>query len=159
MSESISGPLPAVNQDTRLKVILDTSVLIAALRSGSGASAAALIRILRLDARLLLSYALVCEYRDVALRPDQLAAFQRTAQEVESLISELEELAEPLAFAERHRPLSPDPDDDLVLEAAINGRADFILTHNIRHLRQAAAGFKIDVVTPQEFFKLLHHEE
>ena len=157
--ESISDTLPEVNQATRPKIVLDTSVLIAALRSGSGASAAALIRILRLDARLLLSYALVCEYRDVALRPDQLAAFQRTAQEVESLISELEELAEPLPFAERHRPISPDPDDDLVLEAAINGRADLILSHNIRHLRQAAARFKIEVVTPQEFLQLLRHEE
>jgi len=82
------------------------------------------------------------------LRPDQLSAFQRTAQEVESLISELEELAEPLPFAERHRPISPDPDDDVVLEAAINGRADLILSHNIRHLREAAARFKIEVVTP-----------
>ena len=86
--ESIADTLLEVNQAKRPKIVLDTSVLIAALRSGSGASAAALIGILRLDARLLLSYALVCEYRDVALRPDQLAAFQRTAQEVEALISE-----------------------------------------------------------------------
>jgi putative PIN family toxin of toxin-antitoxin system len=151
--------LETPSADTRPKIVLDTSVLIAALRSGSGASAAALIGILRLDARLLLSYALLCEYRDVALRPDQLAAFQRTAQEVESLIAELEELAEPLPFAERHRPISPDPDDDLVLEAAINGRADLILSHNTRHLRQAAARFKIEVVTPREFLQLLRHEE
>ena len=109
-----------------------------------------------------------CEWNEVApaamstslnLRPDQLSAFQRTAQEVESLISELEELVEPLPFAERHRPISPDPDDDVVLEAAINGRADLILSHNIRHLREAAARFKIEVVTPQEFLQLLRHEE
>jgi predicted nucleic acid-binding protein len=47
----------------------------------------------------------------------------------------------------------------LVLEAAINGRADLILSHNIRHLRQAAARFKIEVVTPQEFLQLLRREE
>jgi putative PIN family toxin of toxin-antitoxin system len=148
-----------VDQAARPKIILDTSVLIAALRSGSGASAVVLIKILQLEVRLLLSYSLLCEYRDVALRPGQLLAFQRTAEEVESLISELEEIAEPLPFAERYRPLSPDPGDDLVLEAAINGRADLILTHNIRHLRQAAAGFKIDVVTPQEFLQLLRSRE
>jgi predicted nucleic acid-binding protein len=107
-----------VNQATRPKIVLDTSVLIAALRSGSGASAAVLIRILQLEARLLHSYALLCEYRDVALRPDQFAAFRCTALEVELLISELEELAEPLPFAERRRPISSDPDDDLVHEGS-----------------------------------------
>jgi putative PIN family toxin of toxin-antitoxin system len=142
-----------------MKVVLDTSVLVAALRSGTGASAAAVVHILRLEVRLLLSYALVCEYRDVALRPEQLAACRRSATEVESFIAELEELAEPLPFAESHRPISPDPGDDLVLEAAINGRADLILSHNIRHLRQAAARFRIGVLTPQEFLQLLRREE
>ena len=71
-----------MDQSTQLKVVLDTSVLIAALRSGSGAPAAALIRILQLGARLLLSYALLCEYRDGALRPDQLSAFQRTPRKI-----------------------------------------------------------------------------
>jgi putative PIN family toxin of toxin-antitoxin system len=148
-----------VDQTARLKVVLDTSVLIAALRAGSGVSAEALVRILRLDVRLLLSYALLCEYRDVALRPDQLRAFQLTAKEVEEVISQVEELAEPLPFAESYRPLSPDPNDDLVLEAAINGRADLVVTHNIRHLREAAARFKIEVVTPPEFLQLLRREE
>jgi putative PIN family toxin of toxin-antitoxin system len=145
--------------DARPKIILDTSVLIAALRSGSGAAAAVVIKILRLEVRMLLSYALVCEYRDVALRPEQLTHCARSAVEVEKLIAELEELAEPLPFAERHRPMSIDPNDDLVLEAAINGKVNVIVTHNIRHLRQAAARFKIEVSTPREFLEFLRREE
>jgi putative PIN family toxin of toxin-antitoxin system len=145
--------------DARPKIILDTSVLIAALRSGSGAAAAVVIKILRLEVRMLLSYALVCEYRDVAVRPEQLTYCSRSADEVENLIAELEELAEPLPFSERHRPMSVDPDDDLVLEAAINGKVDVIVTHNIRHLRQAAARFKIEVSTPREFLEFLRREE
>ena len=46
------------------------------------------------------------------------------------------------------RPQTPDPDDDLVLDAAINGFADVILTFNTRHLQAAAARFGIEVLTP-----------
>lgn len=143
----------------KIKIILDTSVLIAALRSGSGASAAVVTPILRLEVRMLLSYSLLCEYRDVALRPGQLAACRISEAEVEKLIGELEELAEPLPYDEYHGRMSADPNDDMVLEAAINGEVDLIVSNNIKHLREPASRFRIDVVTPKEFLEFLRRGE
>ena len=139
----------------RLKIVLDTSVLIAAFRSESGAAAELLRRIFRFDFRLMLSYALLCEYRDVAFRPQQLLVSRFSPDEIDGLLSRLEDLSEALPHDQSLRPLSIDPDDDLVLEAAINGEADAIVTHNVRHLRDAATRFKIEVKTPGELLKSL----
>ena len=143
----------------RLKIVLDTSVLIAALRSRSSASAEVILRILRAEVRIFLSIALLYEYRDVAMRSDQRAASQLPAAEIEVLIDQLEDVAEPTLSNEKRRPLSSDPNDDLVLEAAINGNVDRIVTHNIRHLREPASRFKIAVVTPREFLESLRPKE
>jgi predicted nucleic acid-binding protein len=50
----------------------------------------------------------------------------------------------------RIRPAVPDPDDEMVLEAAIASGSDWIVTHNVRDLASAAARFGIEVVTPAE---------
>lgn len=140
-----------MDSEERPRIVLDTSVLIAALRSESGAAARLLERILNFEVLLMLSYALHCEYRDVAFREKQLLSSRFSAEEVDTILTQLEELAQPLPHDESHRPLSIDPNDDLVLEAAINGEADVIVTHNIRHLREVALRFKIEVKTPAEF--------
>jgi putative PIN family toxin of toxin-antitoxin system len=138
-----------------IKIVVDTSVLIAALRSESGAAAELLRRILRFDVTLMLSYALLCEYKDVAFRPEQLLVSRFSADEIDGLLSRLEDLAEALPHDQSHRPLSTDPNDDVVLEAAINGDVQVSVTHNIRHLRDAAARFRIEVKTPGEFLESL----
>ncbi len=71
------------------------------------------------------------------------------------LIEQLEGLSEAVEIDVRHRPLSIDPNDDLVLELAINGRADTIVTNNIRHLRPPAVAFGIDVVDARTLLKNL----
>ncbi len=54
----------------------------------------------------------------------------------------------------RLRPEAPDPDDDFVLELAFVARCDFIVTHNVRHMR-AAERFGIQVVTPGTFLGIM----
>jgi hypothetical protein len=41
----------------------------------------------------------------------------------------------------------------MVIEAAVNGRADAIITHNFRDLASAAARFGIAVFSPQDALK------
>ncbi len=53
----------------------------------------------------------------------------------------------------RWRPVSSDPDDDMVIECAVNGKADLIVTFNIRDLRVAQEQFGIRVLTPREFLR------
>lgn len=134
-----------------MKVVLDTAALISAIRSGTGAGA----EIVRLAAlgklTLLLDFKLACEYRDVALRPEHIAASGRRAEDIEAVIAMLEAVATPVLVVIKPRPLSPDANDDMVLDVAINGHADAIVTNNLKDFALAAERFGIQVLTPREF--------
>ncbi len=102
-----------------------------------------------------MDYKLASEYREVALRPQHLAASGKTQQETELLLDALEAVAEPVLVVIQHRPLSLDVNDDMVLDVAINGRADAIVTNNIKHFRDAAGRFRILVLTPAQLLSEL----
>jgi predicted nucleic acid-binding protein len=91
------------------------------------------------------------EYRDVALRPEHLAASRGTEQDVLKLIQAIEAFAEPVDVSIKHRPLSTDQNDDMVLDIAINGRADALVTSNTRHFAAAGQKFGVLVLSPAEF--------
>lgn len=142
-----------------MKVVLETSALISALRSGSGAAA----EIVRLAATgkltLLLDYKLVCEYRDVALRPEHLAASGKSPEDVEAVIALLEAIATPVQVLVKHRPLSRDAHDDMVLDVAINGFADAVVTNNLRDFASAAARFGILALTSRDLLSVRRKRE
>lgn len=133
-----------------MRTVRDTSVLITALRSSSGAAAETVRLALRGELTTLMDYKLACEYRDVALRPEQLQVSGKSQAETAAILDALEAIAEPVYVALQHRPLSPDPNDDMVLDVAINGNADAIVTNNTKHFRNAAERFHLDVLTPAE---------
>ena len=96
---------------------------------------------------LLMDLKLEMEYKDVALRRENLAAANLDSIEVGKLIDRLTTVAEEVRVDFKHRPLSVDQADDLVLDVAINGKAGVIVTHNMRHFA-AAKSFGIAVMTP-----------
>jgi len=104
---------------------------------------------------ILLDYKIASEYRDVALRPKHLAASRRSAETVLSLIVNLEGLAEPVHVLSKPRPLSSDPNDDMVLDVAINGGADAVVTQNVKHFATAARRYGIKVMSPAELLEIL----
>ncbi|MFZ0304681.1 MAG: putative toxin-antitoxin system toxin component, PIN family [Terracidiphilus sp.] len=134
-----------------MRIVLDTAALISALRSSNGAAAEIVRLVLKREVELLLDFKLVCEYREVALRPEHLEAAGRSRGEVETVIEAVESVAIPVFVSVSHRPLSPDPNDDMVLDVAINGHADAIVTNNLRDFRKAAGLFGIAVRTPKAF--------
>lgn len=136
-----------------MRVVLDTSVIITALRSSAGAAAEVVRRSLAGHLTVLMDYKLACEYREVALRPEHLVSAGRTAAETTVLLDAIELVAEPVLIIVRHRPLSQDPNDDMVLEVAINGGADAIVTNNVRHFRVAASRFEMSALTPAELLR------
>jgi len=87
----------------------------------------------------------------VAQRPQHIAASGRTSEDAEAIIEMLESIAAPVLVRIKHRPLSQDENDDMVLDVAINGQADAVVTNNIKDFRVAAERFGIHVLTPREF--------
>jgi len=133
-----------------LRTVLDTSELITALRSNTGAAAETVRLVLRGEFIALMDYKLACEYQDVALRAEHLHVSGKSRAETISILVALEALAEPVLVAFQYRPLSPDANDDMVLDVAINGNADAIITNNTRHFREPAERFHLEVMTPAE---------
>ncbi len=122
--------------------------MLAAFDSARGASRQLLLAVLDGRARLLLSTPLMLEYEDVLTRPSTLARSGLDAAEVVAVLDELASLCAPVAFDYRWRPAARDPDDDLVLETAINGAADVVTSFNLKDMIAGAARFGIPVERP-----------
>jgi putative PIN family toxin of toxin-antitoxin system len=112
--------------------VLDTDVVVAALRSDRGASRQLLLAALNRRFELLLSVPLILEYEAVLTRPHHLAACGLSAAQVGRVLDDLTAVARPVRLAFRWRPRLSDADDDMVLETAMNGNADAIVTFNQR---------------------------
>lgn len=134
-----------------MRIVLDTTVLISALRSEKGAAAVVLGMALERRFVLLMDYRIACEYRDVALREQHVERSRFSFEEILQIIAELERIAEEVDIEVRHRPLSFDPGDDLTLDAAINGRCDVIVTSNLRHIAGPAELFGIEAMNAGAF--------
>jgi putative PIN family toxin of toxin-antitoxin system len=130
--------------------VIDTCVIAAALRSRLGASNALLRLAQYRRYRLLASPPLFLEYEAVLLRPEQRLAHRLIPTEVEEFLKSLAALVEPVDIHFKWRPQLADAGDEMVLEAAINGRADALVTHNVRDFSSAAARFQLKVLTPQQ---------
>lgn len=136
-----------------MRVVLDTSVIVAGFRSRTGASNLLLQAVGKGSLRPLVTTALFLEYEDVLLRPEHRLATGMSESDVQGALSALASASEPVEVHFRWRPQLADPSDELVLEAAVNGSADFLVTHNVRDFQPASEKFALKVITPQECLK------
>lgn len=129
---------------------MDTDTMVAAMRSPTGASAA-LLRAARQKRVTLLATAPLClEYEEVCGRHGHLAAAGFAPEDLAVFLDAVVDLVAPVAVWFLWRPQLRDPGDELVLEAAVNGRAAAIATFNRRDFRPAAHHFDIDILLPAE---------
>jgi len=135
------------------RLVLDTSVIVAALRSRSGASARLLMEVAARRIVPVATPALFLEYEEVLKRPEQRKASGMTLADVDRVLRALALLIDPVDVPGGWRPQLHDADDELVLEAAVHGRADALVTHNVRHFVQAAQRFSIRVARPGQIVK------
>src|SRR6476661_3849365 len=98
----------------------------------------------------MLSVPLILEYEAVLTRPEHLAISRISKTEVSRVLDDLAAVAEPVKITFRWRPSLPDPDDDMVLETAVNGNAQGIVTFNLRHFEPASKSFDCAVLLPRE---------
>lgn len=130
-----------------VRLVLDTDVLVAALRSRHGASWVWLDAVLGGQVTLLVSVPVILEYEAVLTRPAQLSESGFSADEVRTLIATLCRLGQPVPIWFSWRPAVRDPNDDMFVELAINGQADRLLSFNIKDY-DGAARFGIRVLPP-----------
>jgi putative PIN family toxin of toxin-antitoxin system len=138
--------------------VLDTDVLVAAFRSDSGASRRILEMALAREFDLLLSVPLMFEYEAVLTRPEHLSASRVSVEDVGDVLDGLAAVGRRVRLAFRWRPALPDANDDMVLETAVNGQADAIVTFNEQDFNPAAARFDCRVMRPGELLRLLANE-
>lgn len=137
------------------RIVLDTDVLIAGVRSDRGASRVLLTAALERRYRVLASVPLMLEYESVLTRPEHLEAAGLSAADAGVLLDALASVAEPIRISYLWRPLLTDSGDDLVLETAANGRASAVVTFNRRDFEPAAGRFGIEVLAPADAFARL----
>jgi predicted nucleic acid-binding protein len=138
-----------------VRLVLDTDVVVAAMRSPKGASVELLRRIDGGRAAMLLTVALALEYEAICTLAEHRLASGLSASEAEIYVDGLIGLAEPVRSFFRWRPQLRDPGDELVLEAAVNGQADAIVTFNESDLREAR-NFGIAVIRPAEALRRMN---
>jgi putative PIN family toxin of toxin-antitoxin system len=139
----------------QVRVVLDTSVLVAGLRSRRGASFQVLDAVAGQTVVPVVSVALFLEYEAVLKRLEQRQATGLTERDIEGVLAAVARAAAPVDVNFRWRPQLRDPADELVLEAAVNGQAEAIVTHNVRDFAPAAGAFGIRTVTPADLLKEL----
>ena len=127
----------------------DTDMIVAAMRSPGGASSAILRAVRREKVVLLLSVPLAMEYEAVCLRPEHQIAAGLTEQEVHIFIDAVIAIAEPVKIHFLWRPQLRDLSDEMVLETAVNGRANLLITFNERDYGTVPERFGIQVMTPR----------
>lgn len=133
-----------------MRIVLDTDVVVAAMRSPAGASAA-IVRLARQGrVTLLVSVALALEYEAVCSRPEHRLAADLSEDEVKVYIDAIIALAEPVAMHFLWRPQLRDPCDEMVLETAINGEADALVTFNSKDFGEVPRHFGVDLLPPRE---------
>jgi putative PIN family toxin of toxin-antitoxin system len=138
-----------------MRVAMDTDVVVAALRSPTGASRRLIQLIREGQVQAVVTVGMFVEYEAVLTRPAHLAATGLTPAETGRFLDGLATLVTPVKPHFLWRPQLRDPNDEMVLEAAVSGRADAIVTFNKRDFLPAASRFGIAVETPSDLLQRL----
>ena len=141
-----------------MRVVLDTAVIVAATRSDAGASRQLVLAALEKRFELLLSVPLVFECEAVLKRQVQLAVSHGTLQEIDKLLDALTSVSRPVHRSLFWQPPLRDANDDMVLEAALSGLADMLVTFNQRDFEPGTSALGIDVVVPREALRWIKEE-
>jgi len=102
---------------------------------------------------LLATPPLFLEYEEVLMRAEHRLVHQLSQEELADFLQELAALIEPVELHFRWRPQVHDSNDEMVLEAAINGEADALVTYNVGDFLTAAERFGVPVLTPAQFLQ------
>ena len=137
-----------------MRYLLDTNVLVAALRSSQGASHALVRRALQGELPLVVHQKLVYEYRDVFSRPTTLADTGLAWADAELVLAHLVARAQEVHVRYLWRPNLRDEGDNHLIELAVAGNAQAVVTHNVRDLARGELAWpRLRILTPAQFLE------
>lgn len=134
------------------RIVIDTNVFISALRSRRGASFKLLSMLGGNAFDISVSVPLVLEYEALAKR--QARALGLDARTIDDILDYLCQVARRREIFFLWRPFLKDPNDDLVLELAVESESGFVITYNRRDFAGIET-FGIKILTPKEFLHKL----
>ena len=138
-----------------MKLVLDTDVVVAAMRSPTGASAALLLAALDGEITIAANVALMVEYESTCSRAVHMSAAGLSNKQVGVFLDAIAALVVPVQTHYLWRPQLRDPGDEMVLEAAVNGQAQAIVTFNTKDFGVAPAKFGVKILLPREALQQL----
>lgn len=132
---------------------LDTDAVDAALRSPHGASRRLIQELRGGGVKAVATVGMFIEYEAVLTRPENLSAAGLSATEIGLFFDGLAALVTPVRPHFLWRPQLRDPNDEMVLDAAVNGRAAAIVTFNLKDFLPATRRFGVEVTRPGDIFR------
>jgi len=136
----------------RMLIVVDTNVLIAGLRSGGGASRSILRRCIEGRVQPLFGTALWLEYEDVLAR--QIHELDVDAADCQAVLAALAASGQWVSVYFGWRPNLRDESDNHLVELAIAGGAECIVTHNIKDFRRSELAWpRLRIVDPARFLE------
>ncbi len=135
-----------------LRAVMDTNVLYSAFRSANGASFEVFRRLRLGEWTVVLSNHLVHEYEEILKSHRQELGL--SLDDVDQLLNAICARAEEWPLAHGWEPILQDPDDEPLVQLAVESRANRVITHNVRDL-VSARHLGIDVLKPGEFLAML----
>jgi putative PIN family toxin of toxin-antitoxin system len=136
-----------------MKIVIDTNVLVAALKSSMGASFALVSKLPSEKFQIVLSVPLYLEYQDVLTRDENMPG-KSTKEEIMGFLRYLCSISHLQDVFFLWRPFLRDPNDDMVLETAVASNSKYILTYNLKDFKEIER-FGITAIKPADFLKKL----
>jgi putative PIN family toxin of toxin-antitoxin system len=141
---------------SEIQIVLDSNVVISALRSRQGASYKLVMLVGRANFAINLSVPLFLEYEDAAKR--LLGQIPLAEGDIDDILDYLGRMANRQKVYFLWHPFLKDPKDDMVLELAVAARCEAIISYNRRDFA-GVEQFGVRVITPQEFLRELGETE
>lgn len=136
----------------KYRIVIDTNVIVSALKSRNGFSFNLLSIIDDTRFKICISVPLIFEYEDAIKRGKPKIKLSKA--EIEAVIDYVCSIAEKRKIFYLWRPYLKDPKDDMVLELAVESECDYIISFNKKDFI-GVEKFSLEVITPKEFLKMI----
>jgi uncharacterized protein len=138
-----------------MRVTLDTNVLVSAFISRQGNPARILEIITTFDEfSLVLSEEILTEFKDVLNRAEVSERFHYSQKDVEDYATAVRDVATVIDIQSKFRIVKEDPKDDIILQTAVDGKVDFVVSGD-GHLKQIKEFRNVKIVNPKQFLLII----